>query len=495
MKRMKYMLMECLLLCTGLFSCTEETGMPQLEKEAQPIRVALELGVPAPILSRADADALPDVNEENCALFAFDSSGKLLWVHYTEEEEMEHAIYITGNELNFSSETTEESVKLILLANVDIDAIKSQFKNMEAGAAMEALKAITHTHRYNNEGTPVSEYIPMSGELTLENGINENITGTIRLRRSLAKISVQVTYELRDDDGIDITTEGDRRFTPEKIRIYNANATAAVYASGTDAVIPANPEKMDFEIEIPFDENGYAEAFVAETINNYQTPHTDDEPTNGIAVLVFGHYNGPAEGGNGTVEQDCWYRLDMIKDNLELEEVDCLLRNHHYRFVMKNVNFEGHYGDIGLKTALNRQTPHNAHFYQTTDNEVFQIIDEEIFSISSEFFDEENPYYLGVSETNVQMVVGLPTGQRAVERVEVVTNHREALKLDEAGCAGIFTFVREVPEDIGGTNERTEGTVWIWENPGVTKAGTYTFYLYCGNIRKPMTIEVKEYRQ
>ncbi len=436
----------------------------------------------------------------------------------------------TGGRLYIEYDETDGPIHLLVLANVDLEKVEALL-TPEAGSTEPAIYEGMTFSAVTAALEPALDYdvtdedltsIPMAGECELENGITLGSTGSISLRRSVAKFTVRVEYSRdrveNEYEGIDNVP-----FSPDSIQITNLNATyATVYAPyvyDSDGVLMPHVSTLNENIEyspmLYFDENSewildeenevyYKEVvfFVAETVNSRQAAYTvnpdgsfTQNTTNPrISVLVGGTYND----NDDTVLERNWYRLDLIPESAESadEEYPYILRNHNYRFVISDVDKRGSSSEL---EALELQIPDNEPFSEGEGIYV-DIEDEDIISITvdSNTADENGqPYYVGVSSTEIEL--NTYWGNIACARVKVETNFDDwtidfysiPYATDEQGNPLTDTDGSPIYA-ISFVWDSESNTLWLWLDypDDVTVGDTYAYYIVAGNIRKKMRITI-----
>lgn len=421
-----------------LLSCTENVD---IEKESMSMAtLELDVCVASSVISRS-IDETSAFDTDNWILYAFQND-VLLWTKRPDDTNVRRQ----GNKLYIEETETEEPVELLMVANVDLSKAPSFSVSVSKDEVIDALSA------FDYDCSTWSGAIPMTGETVLAQGITLGSKAEITLRRSLVKICVKLEYD----------NPKAAKFTPMKLQVVNVNKGVAVYggkssSSGGEVCLSKNLGKGDLEVDF----EGYkAEIFVGETVN---TKHDNDRTT----VLI-----GGTMGDDNNIMH--WYRLDLILES-ETEEIDCLLRNHYYVFTVRNLSYTG---CSSAEVAFAQLQPDNTKLPEDTGGAVFDIKDEEILSITSEYStgDQTNPYYIGVSEPRLSMRT-----TDEVIRVTVVTNVGN-WGVDGSLCSEKFDFV----PDIG------NGTLWIWRKSSLNEGENYYFYIVASSIRKPMIIEIKE---
>ncbi len=423
---------------------------------------------------------------------------------------------------------TPEPVHLLVLSNVDPTAVAALLTADETTGETAAITIGTSTfEEVTNAIAPALDFnvydesinsIPMAAECDLQNGITLGSTGSISLRRSVAKFTVRVQYSMeRVEEDYDGSIDN-VPFHPESLQIVNVNSYATVYAPNDTLpnISTLNDEDYDEDYKVSpiyyFEEGEWTQGvtgtdaediyykevvfYVAETMNSKQNAYTSGTPntTNPrISVLVGGNYYDEEQ----EKETENWYRLDLIPESAESAdaELDCILRNHHYNFVIRNVD------KIGSTTedeALQLPVPDNEPRV-VDDAFLVWIEDEDIISITVETNPEGEgvPYYVGVSSTSMELDIAY--GTAACARVKVATNF-EGWTID-------YYSIPQATDESGDPLTDSDGnpiyaisfvwdensyTLWLWlDYPEDVEVGkTYAFYIVAGNIRKKMNITI-----
>ncbi len=438
----------------------------------------------------------------------------------------------TGGRLYIEYDETAAPLRLLVLANVDIEEVATLLgetqgidatitTGMTFAAVTDALQPALDYDVTDENLTS----IPMAGECELENGITLGATGSVSLRRSVAKFTVRVEYTGERIEGYGEGEIEDAPFSPVSMQVVNLNATyATVYSPYTAADTLPNISTLNsingvtYSPEYSFTGWTYNEVediyyqeivfYVAETENSREDAYTDngngtftqnnDNPR--ISVLVEGTYIDYTD--NTTLEEN-WYRLDLIPESAESgdEELQYILRNHHYRFVISDVTKRG---SSSLLEALELSIPDNEPHIGQEDFYV-QITDEDILSVTVETNvtggEDRDPYYVGVSSTSIELDVA--EGTAACARVKVETNfdgwtidqYSIPYASDESGNHAIsFVWVADTSTQEPDTSTQTSetGTLWLWLDypEDVVPGETYVYYIVAGNIRKKMRIAI-----
>lgn len=417
-----------LSLILSLFAaCTANNEvMEKTENEARDaVQIEMDVDMPALQTSRSiDEDAIGDY-----VLFAFQDD-KCISVRKKGDKNI--TISATNGKMYVLLPETSDAVDLLMLANVDLQKVKTMEEYNAISATKESILA-----DFDFKCSEQTAAIPMCGQATLAEGVALGTKGSITLLRSMAKISVNVV---------------DNSFTPISIKVVNVNDDATVYSASTEGVnIPANPETKDFEQS--FNSGASASVYVGETMNI-------KEQGKRISVLLYGTYQG----------HDSWYRFDMITK--DAKELDYIQRNHHYIFQVGGINYRG---AQSAEAALANTKADNE--VVGSDVNLFIIDNDAILSITS-----DDASYVGVSEQVVKMVGDSPVS------VSVLTNNPNGWQIDDSECPGVFSILL-------GTGDKPVAdevqTLWIWREKA-TAGKDYVFYIVAGNIRKAITVKVVE---
>ncbi|MCD8206474.1 MAG: hypothetical protein LUD72_00900 [Bacteroidales bacterium] len=405
-------------------------------------------------------------------------------------------------------------------------------------------------------GTETSNYIPMAGLAALSDGVGSGVTGMVSLRRSLAKVSVTVEFSSADL----------AKFLPMEMKIVNVNDLASVYApagedgeqvsnipSTSSTTYTAMTSYASFPSTVSATEalTVSAQLYVPESVT---WPTADDRDTH-LCVLLGGVFDSDGvytfdNDGGGTLNDYSdleargwstpliWYRLDFIPSEATSteEELEEILRNHHYRFTVSNLAYLGSYSEV---LAMNMLYPDNYVIAGSGEGSWTLIVeDEDINSITVAYESSSDDGtdvgvndYVGVS--GVDLTIELPleasafTGNEATH-LKMVTNY-EAWDVESgielADCEGVFSFSftedDEVNTSVYWYNEETgevqypahSGYLWIWADglsgsygsatdalaaaaasfytDGVLNVDkSYTFYICVGVVRKEIHISL-----
>ncbi len=465
------------LLC---LSCTEESGGVPSAMTDTTVQLDLELYIPAPSVATRviSTDNELYLDPTKFAVYAFDASDNYLWTIVsggTNTDGTSQLAYTNGH-LYVDAPEYNGTVQLLVLANVnDLSTAKGIAASTSSTTMSEIIENLSPALDYDVTDTSLTG-IPMAGTATLSN-ITLGSRGAISLRRSVAKISVTYT---------DATQRGN--FVPSSMQVVNVNRYATVYAPTGEINISTNENNTITTEETTFVANGdgtvTATIFVAETLN---LPNDGSR----ISVLVNGTYTD-----DNNVSGSYWYRLDMITESTEStesteeNEIEYLMRNYHYKFTIADITY---HGSSSVDEALAMDYPDN--FILVTGDEAAYvvIVDDDILSISVEYdtsVDSDNPYYVGVSSTEVTITYDGDLADYDPIKVKVITNFdgwtidESFLPTDSAGnCAFDFSYENEVENTV---------TMWIWvDYPDAIEQGkTYTYYIVAGNIRKEMKITI-----
>ncbi len=400
-------------------------------------------------------------------------------------------------------------------------------------------------------GTETSNYIPMAGLAVLDDGVGSGVTGTVSLRRSLAKVSVTVEFSV----GVV------PRFLPMEMKIVNVNDYATVYSPDVDGEqvsnIPTSPtdtytamtsyESFPSTISSTEALSVSAQLYVPESVT---WPTEGDNDTH-LCVLLGGVFDSDGvytfdDNGVGTLNdysnwQDdypnwttplIWYRLDFIPSEATSteEELTEILRNHHYRFTVSNLAYLGSYSEVAAMSML---YPDNYVIVDSGEGSWTLIVeDEDINSITVAYESSSDGGtdvgvndYVGVS--GVDLTIELPassedfTGNEATH-LKMVTNYASwnvESGIDYGDCEEVFSFSfsedDEVNENVYWYMEGEDpvypehsGYLWIWAD-GLSGSGSlataaaslytngvlnvdksYTFYICVGVVRKEIHISL-----
>ncbi len=485
------------------------------------------------LYSTGDTNAESNLNGENTYVSSYGdytTSPSIAW-HAADESSTRGRLYIEYWE-------TPGPVHLLVLSNVDSTKVAALLTEDETTGepaitigestldeVTEALAPALDFSVYDDEETGYTiNSIPMAAECELANGITLGSTGSISLRRSVAKFTVRVEYT---GDRIEsYGTIADVPFHPQSLQILNVNSYATVYApnSSEPNISTLNESTIDLEYTFPgaptsdesvageeweydADEDVYYKEvvfYVAETMNSKKdartatgdgsyTTNTDDPR---ISVLVIGEYIDYTDQTNITT--NC-YRLDLIPEGADdlTDELDSIMRNHHYKFVISDASKRG---SSSVEEALEMAVPDNEPNIGLIGSYVI-IDDEDILSITVETSNTteggRGSYYVGVSSTSIELDVA--QGTSACARVKMVTN-ADDWSID-------FYSIPQATDENGDPLTDSDGntiyaitfvwdsnssTLWLWLDypESVTVGETYAYYIVAGNIRKKMRITI-----
>ena len=273
-------------------------------------------------------------------------------------------------------------------------------------------------------------------KLTFDNSYDTSV----ELVRALTKIEIQYS-----------STQTEEEFTFLGIKVLNTNAKGYVKSLGIPTQtsvksVAADPVSINSKLKT-------ASVYIAETNNN---------ESNKIQILVHGRYKGT----------DCWYRLDMIKEN-EKDEITILKRNYKYVFALQNVNFLGR-----TESDVMEGDPDNKAFdarLMTLNAEEADILD----------ITTDDEYFLGVNSSTLQSTVN--DGGLCFAKLKILTNNVfQGWAIVDAPEGVTFN-----PGTTGGLansdEQRKVETVWIYiDKTKVTK--DFDFYVTTGKIRKVITV-------
>ncbi len=559
MKRINTYLLGCLALlcfsCTD--NDADMTGTAQGGTTGGRVQVGIDINTPeayTKMFTRTISEENESVLDGSFVVFAFQDD-KLLFTVKTDGEED----YTTNTETNLTEADSEYgdytdspsiawhaadesassgrlyleyletagTVHLLVLANVDMDTVTTLLEGdtdgtdatITVGMTQETVAAALAPALDFDVTDESLESIPMAGECDLDEGITLGSWGSLSLRRSVAKFTVHVEYTKErvnyDYDG-DITKVP---FNPTEVQIMNLNSKyATVYASSKDAPNISSRNESDMtDDELPysptiyFEEGDWEEGtnddgeevyykevvfYVAETENSRVAAYSGgvantENPR--ISVLVGGTFKDNDE----ELLENNWYRLDLIPETATStdEELQYILRNHHYRFVLGNVSKRGSTSD---EEAMEMSIPDNFPFDSSGSNDIYvEIEDEDIVSITVEYYTstDETPYYVGVSSTSIE----LADSGDACARVKVVTNF-DSWTIDESSIPLAYDEDGNEITDSDGNPvyaisfvwDSDAKTLWLWlDYPACVEVGeTYSYYIVAGNIRKKMRITI-----
>lgn len=417
-----------LLFVAGLASCATDNALDNYPDEGSRIanaQVMLSLSIPDSQLPSATRV----INE---------SAVNSLWILEFEDGVLKEKIDITakynssnGKRLYVSIEETKNPVVLSVVANIDVSGLATS-ANKES-----ILKSLTFSNANSNN------YIPMYGESKAFPNINRNnvYDTSVELIRAFAKIEIQYN-----------STQTDKEFTFLGIKVLNTNAKG--YLADGFGIPKQDPVKSITAEPVYINANlKTASVYIAETENSSQ---------NKVQILVHGKYSGT----------ECWYRLDMIKDN-ESNEITGLKRNYKYVFALQNVNFLG-------RSEADAMTGE-------PDNKAF---DARVMTLSAEEADilnitTDDEYFLGVNSSTPQLT--LNEAGLCFAKLKILTNNiSEGWKIVDAPEGVTFN-----PGTTGGKansdEQRAVSTVWIYiDRNKITKE--FDFYVTTGKIRKTITV-------
>ncbi len=425
----------------------------------------------------------------------------------------------TSGRLYIEYRETRVPVHLLVLANVDPAAVAGLLTadgtvgstpsiTLGESTLSDVVAALAPTLDFDVTSDALAS-VPMAGECDLGNGITLGSKGAISLRRSVAKFTVRVEYtydKVVSDFGGDINKAS---FQPESFRVMNLNKYATVYSPSDDGSAPAIsslngngdcsptfsfPKGVDGDAlggwTLEWNDEGgvyYKEVvfYVAETWNS-RKPYSKEGDGSRISVLVGGQFHDDMDWGQ------TWYRLDLIPESATSieEEIGCVLRNHHYAFVIRD---DMHRGSTSMEGALALVVPDNFPFESGDGSGMYVVVtDEDILSITVEYYTSEGadmPYYVGVSSNYLE----LEDIQGACTRVKVVTNF-----VDSDGHL-LWTIDKSaMPTATDGSDaisfvwDDNASTLWLWlDHPEAVFVGqTCHYYIVAGNIRKKMRITI-----
>ncbi len=459
MKRLIQTILGFVLLIPFLLACSTEVPWTEEETaDGEKVQMVLDVCVPSAVNVRSITN---NTLLQDFVLLAFQDN-KLLWVQRHNDPQVQ----LNGTQLKLYINKVEGSVKLMMLANLGTTTLP----NLTVGASQSDVEAALKAVKFDCSQMTESSYIPMHGELELPDGLTPNTNGTtISLRRSVARISVEITND-----------NGDVRFVPSKMKVVNVNTTASI--------IPAEALTSGTgTMTVNFTGNK-AEIYVADTNN-------DPNNNSRISVLIKGTYTAPNAEGS-----DAWYRLDLIKES-DYTTISSVERNNHYSFTIKNLTYGGSKTE---EDALEKTTPDNDLLSNFTGN-LFEIYSEYIFSITCEYSSDGTPFFVGVSETNLEMgkddasvgvlvLTNLVEGQGSGRNWKVAPGNCGAAGEEECKDCFLFEDIRPSTIDPGSTlGSNTHGQLWMMYVEKTAKAKTgvvHNFDIVCGNVRKPMTITI-----
>lgn len=415
-----------LSLILSLFAaCTADNEVVEKAENNAGSAVQIEMDVDMQALQTSrsvDEDVVGDY-----VLFAFQGD-KCICVRKKGDKNIK--ISVTNKKMYVLLPETSDAVDILMLANVDLQKVKTMEEYNASSASKETILADFDFQ------CSTQTAIPMCGQTTLAKGVALGTKGSITLLRSMAKISVKVT---------------DDNFKPISIKVVNVNDNATVYSPDMDGLnIPQNPGTRNFEQN--FTTDGAASVYVGETVNV-------KEQGKRISVLLYGTYQG----------KDSWYRFDMITK--DANELDYIRRNHHYIFQVGGINYQGAQSE---EAALANTKADNE--VVESDVNLFIIENDAILSITS-----DDASYVGVSEQVVEMIGDNPVS------VSVLTNNPEGWTIDDSECRGAFAILLGTGEQAVANEVQT---LWIWKEQA-TSNREYVFYIVAGNIRKAITVKVK----
>lgn len=429
MKRIHYILYS-LLLIASLSSCVTDNVLddPQNLKgdETATAQVMLSLSIPNTQLPTTRVIGESTVNS--------------LWVLEFENGILKEKIDITakynssnGKHLYIAIEETENPVILSIVANQDVS-------DLSIGTEKET---VLQSLLFDNAHT--LDYIPMYGETQEFEKINKanSYDTSVKLIRALTKIEVQYS-----------STQTEEEFTFLGIKVLNTNAkgyvpnTLGIPTQTSVESVTANPVSVKSNNNLKT-----ASVYIAETDNNKD---------NKVQILVHGRYKGT----------DCWYRLDMIKENAK-EEITTLKRNYKYVFALQNVNFLGRSEADAMEGD--------------PDNKAFDARLMTLNAAEADILDitTDDEYFLGVNSSTLDLT--LNDGGLCFAKLKILTNNvNQGWEIVDAPEGVTFN-----PGTTGGfavsDEQRKVATVWVYvDRSKVTE--DFNFYVTTGKIRKTITV-------
>lgn len=429
MKRIHYILYS-LLLIASLSSCVTDNVLddPQHPKgdETATAQVMLSLSIPNTQLPTTRVIGESTVNS--------------LWVLEFENGILKEKIDITakynssnGKRLYIAIEETENPVILSIVANQDVS-------DLSIGTEKET---VLQSLLFDNAHT--LDYIPMYGETQEFEKINKanSYDTSVKLIRALTKIEVQYS-----------STQTEEEFTFLGIKVLNTNAkgyvpnTLGIPTQTSVESVTANPVSVKSNNNLKT-----ASVYIAETDNNKD---------NKVQILVHGRYKGT----------DCWYRLDMIKENTK-DEITTLKRNYKYVFALQNVNFLGRSEADAMEGD--------------PDNKAFDARLMTLNAAEADILDitTDDEYFLGVNSSTLDLT--LNDGGLCFAKLKILTNNvNQGWEIVDAPEGVTFN-----PGTTGGfavsDEQRKVATVWVYvDRSKVTE--DFNFYVTTGKIRKTITV-------
>lgn len=420
-----------LLLIAGLASCVTDDVLNNCQEEGSKgsgkAQVMLSLSVPN--------SQLPPTRVVD------ESAVNSLWVLEFEDGLLKEKIDITakynnsnGKKFYIAIEETEKPVVLSVIANTDVASLTTgSNKN-------DVLKSLTF-----NDANNLS-YIPMYGETQEFKNISRNVTydTSVELIRSLAKIEVQFN-----------STQTENEFTFLGIKVLNVNSAGYIVSeqgipNQSSTTITADPVSNSGNSRLKT-----ASVYIAETNNT---------SSNKVQVLVHGKYKGT----------ECWYRLDMIKNN-EKDEITSIVRNYKYVFALQNVNFLG-------RTEAEALTG-------DPDNKAFDARLMTLNAAEADILDitTDDEYFLGVNSSTLQLT--LNSAGLCFTKLKILTNNvSQGWAIVDAPAGVTFN-----PGITGGSavsdEQRKVSTVWIYIDRNTVRSN-FEFYVTTGKIRKTITVKL-----
>lgn len=429
MKRIHYILYS-LLLIASLSSCVTDNVLddPQNLKgdETATAQVMLSLSIPNSQLPATRVIGESTVNS--------------LWVLEFENGILKEKIDITakynssnGKRLYIAIEETENPVILSIVANQDVS-------DLSIGTEKET---VLQSLLFDNAHT--LDYIPMYGETQEFEKINRanSYDTSVKLIRALTKIEVQYS-----------STQTEEEFTFLGIKVLNTNAKGyvpnmlGIPTQTSVESVTANPVSVKSNNNLKT-----ASVYIAETDNNKD---------NKVQILVHGRYKGT----------DCWYRLDMIKENTK-DEITTLKRNYKYVFALQNVNFLGRSESDAMEGD--------------PDNKAFDARLMTLNAAEADILDitTDDEYFLGVNSSTLDLT--LNDGGLCFAKLKILTNNvSQGWEIVDAPEGVTFN-----PGTTGGfavsDEQRKVATVWVYvDRSKVTE--DFNFYVTTGKIRKTITV-------
>ncbi|MCD8194296.1 MAG: Mfa1 fimbrilin C-terminal domain-containing protein [Tannerellaceae bacterium] len=366
------------------FAFTECTDDPDVRRIINPDETCISVTLQhASFTTRSGEDIENTIGTLH--VLTFEKNTQTGSYHYLRRKEMDEQ---GENKFEANLLPTENAVKLLFIANF------SDFSSITLNDTEEQVRT-SLTKAFTDQP---AENLPMFSELEYPDGLlsGEIVEEQLTLLRSMAKVSVALSEDRNDWNSLfELVSIQAYRAGNQLQIIPNAGAMHATELKVTETSIP---EATAFNLTTPsLTEAGTTPVYLPES-----APWGDNEITDVTCLIIGGIYKEGISNPKVT-----YYRIDFNgKDENEAELFGYILRNHHYKITIDDVDGPGttHPEEAGESGSANLSVT-------VTD---WDINDEIIYGEGG----SDDPLYFGLSGREIV----LPWYKNAQNTVVVKTN-------------------------------------------------------------------------